>query len=46
MNGKTTEMVALSRIFAYRKRAEWVQKDRDRSLPGKKRIKARKAARR
>lgn len=45
-SGKTWDMIALTRSFRYYPEPEWKQKDRDRSLPGKKRIRARKAARR
>lgn len=45
-SGKTWDMIALSRSFRYYPEPEWVQKPRNRSLRGKARIRARKAARR
>lgn len=48
-HGKTLEMIEFSREWGMRlaeRAGEWVQKPRDRSLRGKARIKARKAARR
>jgi hypothetical protein len=47
MVGKITEeMILFTRSLQWYPKKEWVQKDRDRSLRGKARIKARKAARR
>lgn len=45
-SGKTEEMIMLTRSFEWYPKPEWKQKDRDRSLRGKARIRARKAARR
>ena len=45
-SGKTLDMIMLTRSFEWYEKKPWVQKDRDRSLRGKARIKARKAARR
>lgn len=42
-SGKTDELRLVSRLFAIRQQPEWKQKDRDRSLRGKARRKARKA---
>jgi hypothetical protein len=45
-HGKTKEMIFHSRAYRWKTQPEWVQKERDRSLRGKDRIRARKAARR
>ena len=45
-SGKTEEMIMFSRSVLYYPAKPWVQKDRDRSLSGKARIRARKEARR
>lgn len=42
-HGKSLEMAAFSRMFNYRKVEDPSPTGRDRSLPGKKRVKARKA---
>lgn len=43
-SGKTLDMINLTRMMGWRRQAPWVQQTRDRSLRGKARIKARKAA--
>ena len=45
-SGITLKMREFVKALAEREPLEWVQKERDRSLAGKKRIRARKAARR
>jgi hypothetical protein len=45
-SGKTEEMILFSRSLEWYPKPENVRKDRDRSLRGKDRIRARKAARR
>lgn len=45
-SGKTLELIALTRSFKWYPAKPFEQKPRDRSLPGKKRIRARKAAQR
>jgi hypothetical protein len=45
-SGKTLDIIAFSRSVMYWPVKPWVQKERDRSLPGKARVRARKAARR
>lgn len=45
-SGKTIEMITFSRMIRWKKQPEREQVERDRSLRGKARIKARKAARR
>jgi hypothetical protein len=45
-SGKTEEMIMFTRSLAWYPKKPWVQKDRDRSLRGKARVRARKAARR
>ncbi len=44
-SGKTEEMIMFSRSVEWWEKKPWEQKDRDRSLSGKARRKARKAAR-
>lgn len=43
-SGKTDEMIYLSRIYEWRFKGPREQRERDRTLAGKKRVKARKAA--
>lgn len=45
-SGVTDHMIYLSRMFEYRWKGPREARERDRTLAGKKRIKARKAARR
>ncbi len=45
-NGKTLDMIQFTRSLFYYPTKPWVQKERDRSLRGKARIRARRAARR
>lgn len=43
-SGVTEEMKNITKMMRWRRQAPWVQQTRDRSLRGKARIKARKAA--
>lgn len=45
-SGKTEDMILFSRSLHWYPKVPWEQKPRDRSLRGKARIRARKAARR
>lgn len=45
-NGKTVDMIQFTRSLLYYPSKPWVKQPRDRSLSGKARIRARKAAKR